>query len=290
MIYKYCGFTISTERLFPSFHSCYNDKIDLIITSTNNDFKYSKSGDIFFQDDNNYVLNFGEKGYYKITKNQIMCCFDDDNFINATICNIPMSIVSILNNKIPCHCSSVILKNQVGVILFLAEKGTGKSTLAFLANKLLDYKIFGDDMVTIEQKNGIFYANQGSSNIKVCKDLIDCFDIKSSNEEVYQGLNKFYYSPKNNYLSDEIVQLNNIFIIERSEKFKIEKLPPMFCRTFLARNIVGIDVIQKLLIKEINASLNKLTNISLFKLFVPDSIDDLSANLQTIFEEIEKVF
>ena len=77
MIYKYCGFTICTEHCFPFFHSCSSDKIDIFIKIKKNDLRYRDSSVPFFFSNEIYILNFGEKGYYAITKNQIICYFDD---------------------------------------------------------------------------------------------------------------------------------------------------------------------------------------------------------------------
>ncbi len=288
MIYKYCGFTIFTEHCFPFFHSCSSDKIDIFIKIKKNDLRYRDSSVPFFFNNEKYILNFGEKGYYAITKNQIICYFDDLDYMNVTICNIPMAIVAILNNKIPCHCSSILLKRQIGVVLFMAEKGVGKSTTAFLANNCLDYEIFGDDMVTIERLNGNIYAYQGSSRIKVCKDLAELFNLDNKKDDIYQGVDKCYYTPKNLCSNYDRVHLNNIFILERGSEIKIERVSPYFYKSFLCKNIVGIDIIQGVLIKEISAILNNLKISSMFKLIVPNTIEKLSEHIETIINELER--
>lgn len=288
MLYRYCGLVIDSDITFPFFKETSEQPLIKIVVKKNYTF-YNQMPAVFL-DDGKIIVNFGEDGYYVIEKNKIVCHFIDEKIIRATICNLPIAIIALLNNLLPIHCASVITKNCNKVVLFLGKKGAGKSTLAFNLNKYMSYHIYGDDVVSANSIDDVIYINHGTSSIKLCKDILaPCHDnLINVKNEVYAGWDKYYYTPREFKNIINPLQLKDIFIIERGAELATSTVPEFLNKSYIINNIVGISYISEILSKEILLACNNLSKYRIKKLIIPEGIPNLTENLICISKIIER--
>lgn len=101
----------------------------------------------------------------------------------------PQSVQSLLRGNITkfclqeqgnfcLHASAMCIHDQV--ILFIGEKGAGKSTLATYFH-LQGHEIWCDDYVVLHQENNYFLASQGETSLKINPDIVTALTIPESN-------------------------------------------------------------------------------------------------------------
>jgi len=288
MIYKYCGLIVKSDLNFPFFVK--SDKKPNIEIVQNPNFIILKDMPAVFLCDGKIIANFGEYGFYSIKKNKIECNFRDEKFIAATICNVPMAIIALLNGLLPIHSSAIVTNESFKAVLFIAKKGTGKSTLIYNLNRYLHYDILGDDMVSANLDSGKIYINRGTSMIKLCKDTLElnqCSKLSIS-DEVYYNWNKYYFSPNKYNVIAERYELKNIFIIERGNNIELVDLPEILHKAYIINNIVAMPYIADVLSKEINSLCNSIKIPSLKKLIIPNTLYNISESLEDIRQIIER--
>lgn len=76
------------------------------------------------------------------------------------------------------HASSMCIHDQV--ILFIGQKGAGKSTLATYFH-LQGHAIWCDDYAMLEQDSNYFYASQGETSLKINPDIAAALAIPAKN-------------------------------------------------------------------------------------------------------------
>lgn len=285
MKYKYCGIIINTNIRFPFFWAS-NEEPMVEIIKTDKYICYNQKPFVF-NDGVYYIVNFEDKGFYKITKTKVLCCFSDEKFLKATICNIPMAIIAILNGLIPFHSSSIMTQNLENVFLFAGDKGKGKTTFALYFNSYLKYDVFGDDVVTLFSENDIIFANKGTSMLKICDDAIDIENNKCI--EVYPAWGKYYYTPKQYTKISDSVKVKSIFLIDRGKEFSLHKTQFFMKKIYLVRNIVGISYIGDILSQEIYNLIQNFNIPDMYTLVLPEgkkilehTIDDIRLLIESI--------
>lgn len=288
MNYKYCGLTFSSDLEFPFFRETY----EATVFSVKLDCKSSiyKNKPAVFMDEASFIVNFGPDGFYRITKDHIICNFYDTELIKATLGNIPFAIVAILNGFLPIHCSS-IMRHDSSAILFLGSKGQGKTTLAFYLNKYMGYHLLGDDVITlsvVDEKNIVF---PGVTKIKLCKDIMEkevTYMPERDYDEVYKNWNKFYYTPLAYSETPEYLELHRMFALHRSSSLELLELPGFMYSSYLIKNIVGISYIETLLAKEIVHLVHNVKKIDIATLAIPDGLEHLKTSLPLLCKGIEE--
>ena len=286
MVYNYCGIVFKSEVVFPFFFEDAVNIPDFEIIRGECDDCFENCCLTVFCRDHEYILNFGKYGYYEISKNHIVFHFKDIAYMYATICNLPFAIVSILRGMIPCHSSSIKLSENK-VVLFLGEKGTGKTTIACLTDNYDLGTVYGDDMVTICKIDDHLEVNRGSKMMKVTPDTASMLDTNRISEEVYPGLNKNYYVPKNGCLKHSSAQLHKVILLERGRDIACKRIPAFLYKPTLVRNIVGISMLDSFFLHTINEILNSFSNFEIYKLHVPNNLEKLKLRMPDIISTVK---
>ena len=168
MKYTYCGITFKSNIKFPFFYESGKEEFDYEIYYSETDFMshYEAAKDTFAVQDQTYYLYFKDKGFYEITKEKMVCHFSDIQYMYATICNLPFSVIALLKKAVPFHASSIVIRDK-GAIIFLGDKGIGKTTISSLLDDSGLCNAYGDDMVTCVNSFSRIMVNRGSKFMKV---------------------------------------------------------------------------------------------------------------------------
>jgi hypothetical protein len=284
MNYEYCGMVFSSEIQLPFFKISVAPSMYYILKGKKI-FTFSNMPFIFY-DDSHYIVNFADKGYYEVSKTAIICYFNDLKFIKATICNIPMAIIMILNDLLPIHCSSVVSHTKNCVILFAGPKGTGKTTLSYYLNRYMHYDIFGDDVVSatnVEQQK--ILINRGTIAMKLCENLVGSDSI-SKESEVYEGWGKYYHFPKQYTNFETALPLHHLYVLKRGESTFRSVIPNFLVCPNILNNIVGISYLE-ILSEKIFDLIKKIKINRVSTLIVPNGLKNLKMELPNIAKIME---
>lgn len=186
---------------------------------------------------------------------------------------------------LPLHASSIVVGDK-GVIAFLGAKGSGKTTIASMLDNYKLSSAYGDDMVTCVNSFSLFMVNRGSKLMKVTNQTAKLLNQKRLLNDVYPGLNKRYYEPNIGDHAESTTMLYKMIILERGRFIECNKLPRFIGRSMLIRNIVGVPLLEQIMAKEIKDAIKMAENIEIYKLIVPNSIEDMKLNIVPIFKLI----
>lgn len=205
------------------------------------------------------------------------------------IIGLGMSIIHIINKKLPLHAAGVeINKKNIAIV---AKKGTGKSTLLWEFVKK-GYKISSDDCLPLDfSKLGVFASPSMSINAKLSKKSLLNLNVNFSKYQKVEYFSEKYWVPINsNNRSTEINPLGAIFLLdpttdnEFKNKIQIEKVNGMKKSTkLLLENTHGLWAVSPNYIKGLSECYARIVNaIPIYKIKYYLSFD----NLPLIIEEI----
>lgn len=289
MNYEYCGMVFASDIDFPFFNKS-EAKPNYYIVKGKKSQTFSNMPAVFY-DGMYYVVNFGENGYYMISNNIITCNFNDFALVKATICNIPMAIIMLLNDLLPIHCSSIVSRSGNDVILLAGPKGMGKTTLAYYFNKYMHYDIFGDDVVSaLNIEHCKMMINRGTIAMKLCGDLIskDLLISPPKHLEVYDGWDKYYYFPNKYKNFQTTLPIRDLYILRRGRTLEKSRVPDFLIKPSILNNIVGISYLETLFSSKICDMINRITYRNLSTLTIPTGLDDFKNRLEQVAQIMEE--
>ncbi|MBI5539774.1 MAG: hypothetical protein HY951_06920 [Bacteroidia bacterium] len=133
------------------------------------------------------------------------------------------SVIAILLHQrgwLPIHSSGIVVDNKA--ILFTANSGIGKSTIALALNKKFGYPLIADDIAVISEKDRtpIVYSTFPSS--KLWKDSVEMLGISSDGLEfIRNDVFKYRYDNRAEFINGIFVP-GVIFILENTDKDIVE--------------------------------------------------------------------
>ena len=185
--------------------------------------------------------------------NKINSFSEKIEYMFSNLLNLPFSFVSLYNNELLIHASGVEDKGLINI--FCGTKGSGKSTLvSFLSRKI---NFYNDDTINVYLKNKLIATNRGRKKIKLNQDILEKHHLTIPPDLLKTMQNKFYCDDvvlhtQNSAATDTF--LDKIFFIKRHGVVKFEIVPinsNLTKKLYLLDNIIGIDFMDKTLIKKI---------------------------------------
>lgn len=133
------------------------------------------------------------------------------------------SVIAILLHQrgwLPIHSSGIVVDNKA--ILFTANSGIGKSTIALALNKKFGYPLIADDIAVISEndRTPIIYSSFPSS--KLWKDSVEMLGISSDGLEfIRNDVFKYRYNNRAEFING-IFEPGVVFIMENTDKDIVE--------------------------------------------------------------------
>ena len=199
-----------------------------------------------------------------------------------------LCLALVQRNYIPIHGSSLV-KNDRGVIIS-GRSGSGKSTISMgLVKKGLEF--MSDDVSIVNTREGTTYVYPGFPQQKVCRDVIDVFDLKCE-DLIYidEDRDKFAHILRGGYYKKvlpvgcliELIGTDKVDDVMWAKTLGANKLKQ------LTSNIYRGSIFQRMSHKEERMSdfLNIAKNIPMYQLIHPKRKDKISQVINCIENEI----
>lgn len=219
-----------------------------------------------------------------ITKTVTYHAVDYESFF-STVFNIPFSVIHLLNNEFLIHSSSILYEE--GVICFLGDKGTGKSTLvSIMSEKCESVDFFSDDTIRIDKDLRGYWAH---NLLKLDNDILG--DISQDRlTEHYNVSGKryiLYDSPR------EGKKVKALVFCERNSSIREHRIDEIngevLRNAYLIKNIIGVRFLDSVFLgKALRETKNYFKRLRLFRLRLPNSMDYLLQNISVIKEDVIK--
>lgn len=199
-------------------------------------YRFGSKGKIFY-------LKIGKFGICKINKNEISIQMLNDvteeNKLSVIIYGI-LPLYFSLQNFLVLHASCIA--TDKGAILFVGEKGMGKSTLAALFSQK-GFKVLSDDFILLESINKKFYVHPNLSEVRLFKNSVAKVFGKNNKLKMYSSYNKKRIDLAQKQ-SNYAIPLKEIFFLKKEgRKFSITKTRNCFQE--LIQNMYRLDLISK---------------------------------------------
>lgn len=261
----------------------YDYSLEVIYSSTGiaNTFNSKMDG-------NNLYVNMNEFASLKINilEKSIVCFARDYESFFSTFFNIPFSALFLLKGEFLLHTSSILHNDNI--ICISAEKGTGKSTLVAMLEKMDDINFFADDTLRLDHQ---LYGYPPHQLMKLHSDVTEhvssekltgYHNVLQKNYIKYSHMPKgkrpvkalIFYSRNKNINAHRIVKIENNIVINL--KF--------------IKNIVGTVSLSPLFANQIiNTTKDVYSKLNCYKLEMPDSLDYLLSNLGNLKSDILEI-
>jgi hypothetical protein len=243
--------------------------------------------DLSYIETENVIYRFwNEIGKFKITKNSIIITpvyginkVILKNFLLGTV----FATLLRMRGLFVLHASSVNINGSA--VAFSGFKGYGKSTTA-MAFYNEGHPIVADDYIAIKFDNYKPLVYPGFPSLRLSNESRDVmgFDESSNNE-----IDKKYASvPK--FFSSNIIPLQKIYILERSEKSKITRLKPSEAFIELVKNTFGIHLFSNSELPDNFFQCERLVNkVDISILEIPDSIERIHEVIKLVKEDMQNL-
>jgi hypothetical protein len=218
-----------------------------------------------------YYLKIAKFGTCKISRKQILVDIKtpttEENISSVIIYGV-LPLYFSLKNFLVLHASAV--KTKKGAVLFVGEKGMGKSTLAALFSKE-GFSVLSDDFILLEKKGTKYYAYPNLSEVRLFKKSIPLI-FGNQKLKTWDSYSKKRIDLKQRKYSSA-VPLKHIFFLKRKKNKTISITATSNCFNELIQNMYRLDLISTLKIK------------TEFKM-----ICDLSQNVETSYLDYPRTF
>ena len=151
-----------------------------------------------------------------------------------------LGIIFMQRGNLVLHGSSIKMKGKA--VAFLGWCGEGKSTIAAAMNNR-NYSTLTDDVLAIkfDEKNRPL-AYPSFPQIKLCNDVCEVITIKSDSLNlIHSEMDKYSYNVSKNF-SVEPLELNKIYILEKSDVNEITSLSHQEALLELIKNSYTINL------------------------------------------------
>lgn len=282
--YKIYGINIKINQKIIGLEPCNDFYEDYTIKVVYKNIDNEKTSIKFI--DNVYTIYLYKYSIVQIHSDTKFIEWDAQDYCSfmSTFFNIPFSIISLLNDRCLLHVST--LNHNDNLYAFCAKQGIGKSTLCFLLNDE-EYKFFSDDTLSV---NKDYYGTRGNSIIKLTEETIEL--TNKVNVILYENINKKKCILLNEHQKSEY-PIKYLFFLERTRSnidvMMIEN--PVQKKMLLYDHIVGINYFNYDLFKLADTFIESsiIEKIMMFKLFIPDDLDNLEKNALEIKQRIIEV-
>ncbi len=284
--YEYLGIVFNLNVKCDFFRKT-NKQSSIYVNCNLNNAKVKEKSENLYMDG---IYKFSIPNYitYEITKEKIDCYCKKIDFFYYTICNIPFSILSILNNKLPLHCSAIYTNKMV--FTFIGHKGIGKSTLCLkllLSNN--NYFLYGDDAISLGIENNKIFAYSGIKYLKLNEDIVKCLNLDcDETQKISKEFDKFFYkginsAPKNKTNNFKLLQLVN----KECSTYNLNDLNSVYF--YIKKNVLSLETIYPNLYRKINELLlNIASKISEF--LVVSYLNNEEKNIKFLLNNWRKTY
>lgn len=290
------GLGILSEIHFPEFKT-KKTNIDLII----------QYGLIEPYSDNYRDFYLSELTKVRVTSNEtylfwndaLICCIEDcqkiivnphtgldEDFLRLLILGYAFAIFLHQMGTLVLHANAVNMFG--GAIVFLGDRGKGKSTTSLILNKK-GYSLISDDVLSISVNNDIPRVYSGFPRLKLWPEVIRKLDEDPElMPQISFNSEKRSYFVNDNF-SNISLPLKFIYLIERSDETKIESiniqegLMELVKSSYCYKLFNNLELYENL--KQCTEILNK---VPLKRLYIKHSLDELPAVVKIIEKDILK--
>lgn len=287
--YKAFGLIISSEIYLPELVPIQKTKSDVSINIGAVELPFSSvhDGISFIVTDQEIYRFWDHIGKFKITDDCILLEPNpsiDQNVLKNFILGTIFATLLRLRGKFVLHSSCVNINNTA--VAFSGLKGYGKSTIA-MSLYLRGFPLVADDYITIEfDKNNIPFVMPGFPSLRLSSDSKVNLGLSLDDHLEIEYLEKQYVSVKKRF-SNRKIPLNKIYILDRKNKFKVNKLdyPEGFME--IVKNTFAIYTFSKSeLVENFFQCENIVKSVDIFKLEIPDNIEKIPEIIKRIEEDI----
>ena len=283
--YEYAGVHFESNMEFPFFYQAAMVSAHKLFVHIEGLSMPIQTSQFISFSNGRYFINFQDKGYYEVEKEGIICRFKDKQFVNATICNIPFAILSILNGIIPLHGSAVA--DERCVYIFVGEKGAGKSTLAYLLSTYGAFEMMGDDVIGLSSDgSGEKIAMRGTRAMKLCESFCS-FEGISKQRELYKNWGKYIVDVPH-VATSAGKPVGQIYSIGRGDTIQCRHIPSALVESVLYRHVVGIPWLESLLQMPIRNLIRPVCDVPLNWLRLPAGLDVMKEKIGEVTSYLDK--
>ena len=181
-----------------------------------------------------------------------------------------LGIALLEKGKLPIHGGSIEINNNG--IIFMGEKGAGKSTLTS-ALRLRGYNLIADDISVVDNKNG-YKIKSGFPTQKLCKDALEKLGYSKGDFDtlIVDDKLKYIIPVEDNFKKEEVPLKGICFLKVRDvRKLSITEVRGKDKLDTLVENIYRIEVLKALGInsKHIKEYVNLLSQIPMYSMIRP---------------------